>query len=186
MDTLLTFAPLLAFFVAYTRGGIYVATAVLMAGMVLMCGVEYLWRRRVSTLHLASTVLILLFGAATLLLHDPRFIKIKATIFMALLAIVYLGSQWIGAHTITQRTLQAALPDNLSLHRGEWTTLNLHWVVTFMALGAANWWFAFHAPEAWWARFKFGGIPAALLLVAVAQSIWLARRAERAARAPAP
>lgn len=176
MDSLLTFAPLLAFFIAYRVGGIYTATAVLMAGMVLMCGVEYLWRRRVSMLHLVSTALILAFGAATLILHDPRFIKLKASIFMALLALVYLGSQWIGSRTLTQRTLQAALPDHVALARREWNALNLQWVLTFALLGIANWWIAFHAPEFWWVRFKFAGIPAALLLVAVAQSIWLGRR----------
>jgi len=176
METLLTFAPLLAFFVAYRMGGIYIATGVLMAGMVLVCGIEFLWRRRVSTMQLTSTVLILLFGAATLALHDPRFIKIKATILMALLALAYLASQWIGAQTLTQRTLQAALPENFALARHEWTRLNLQWVGTYVALGAANWWFAFHLPEAWWVKFKFAGIPAALVVVAVAQSIWLSRR----------
>jgi intracellular septation protein len=181
MDTLLTFAPLLAFFVAYRVSGIYAATAVLMAGMALMCGAEYLWRRRVSMLHMVSTALILAFGAATLILHDPRFIKLKASIFMALLALVYLGSQWIGTRTLTQRTLQAALPDNIALQRRDWTVLNLQWVGIFALLGCANWWVAFHAPESWWVKFKFAGIPATLLLVAVAQSIWLGRRVNSAA-----
>jgi intracellular septation protein len=186
METLLNFLPLAAFAIAYFRGGIYLATAVLMGGMVLMCGVEYLWRRRVSTMHLVSTALILAFGAATLLLHDPRFIKWKASIFMWLLALAYLGSQWIGRQTLTQRTLQAALPDGLTLAAREWTSLNLQWVATFATLGFANWWIAFHLPEAWWVKFKFAGIPVALLLVAIAQSVWLTRRAERAAKAAAP
>jgi intracellular septation protein len=177
MDTLLNFAPLLAFAIAYFRGGIYLATGVLMAGMVLMCGVELLWRRRVSTLHLISTALILLFGAATLLLHDPRFIKWKASIFMGLLAVAYLASQWFGRQTLTQRTLQAAMPEGLALTRGEWNMLNLQWVVTFAILGLLNWWIAFHTAEAWWVKFKFAGIPAVLLLVAVAQSLWLGHRA---------
>jgi intracellular septation protein len=177
MDTLLNFAPLLAFAVAYFHGGIYLATSVLMIGMVLMCGAEFLWRRRVSTLHLLSTGLILLFGTATLVLHDPRFIKWKASIFMWLLAAAYLGSQWVGRQTLTQRTLQAALPEGLALLRREWTALNLQWVVTFALLGLANWWIAFHTTEARWVKFKFAGIPAALLLVAVGQSLWLGRRA---------
>ena len=176
MDTLLNFAPLLAFALAYFRGGIYVATAVLMAGMVLMCGVELLWRRRVSTMHLVSTVLILIFGAATLLLHDPRFIKWKASIFMWLLAAAYLGSQWFGDRTLTQRTLQPALPEGTTLTRREWTMLNLQWVATFATLGLINWYVAFHCPEAWWVKFKFAGIPAALLIVAVVQSIGLGKR----------
>jgi intracellular septation protein len=182
MDSLLNFAPLLAFALAYFHGGIYLATAVLMAGMVLMCGVEFLWRRRVSTMHLASTLLILLFGAATLLLHDPRFIKWKASIFMWLLASAYLASQWIGQRTLTQRTLQAALPEDLTLAPREWTTLNLQWVTTFALLGLVNWWIAFHAAEAWWVKFKFAGIPTALLLVAVAQSLWLGKRASSMAK----
>jgi intracellular septation protein len=186
MDTLLNFAPLLAFAIAYFRGGIYLATAVLMGGMVLMCGAEFLWRRRVSTMHLVSTLLILLFGTATLALHDPRFIKWKASIFMWLLALAYLGSQWIGKQTLTQRTLQAALPEGQALESREWTALNLQWVVIFAMLGCANWWIAFHLAEAWWVKFKFAGIPVVLLVAAIAQSIWLTRRIERAAKVPAP
>ena len=67
MQALLELAPLLAFFIAYYFGGIYVATAVLMGGMAVLLAVDYLLHRRVSPMHALSAVLVFGLGAATLL-----------------------------------------------------------------------------------------------------------------------
>src|SRR5260370_31703301 len=48
-QALLEFAPLLAFIVAYYVGGLYEATAVLMAAMVLLLAIDYLLQRRIRS-----------------------------------------------------------------------------------------------------------------------------------------
>ena len=175
MESVLNFAPLLAFLIAYKLRGIYVATGVLMAAMVLLCLIEYARRRRVSPMQLISLILVLGFGTATLLLRDPRFLKWKPSIFMWLLAVAFLFSQWIGAMPLAQRMLQAAVPGQ-ALTRGDWTRLNLQWVACYLVLGIANWWVAFHAAEATWVNFKVFGLTAALMVVAAAQAWWLSTR----------
>ena len=99
MQAALNFLPLAAFMLAYHYAGIYVATAVLMAAMVLLALVDYLRVRRVSPMHAVSTVLVLIFGSATLILHDPRFLKIKPTLLLWLMALAFLGSQLDRCHT---------------------------------------------------------------------------------------
>ena len=75
MQTLIELAPLLAFFVAYKWfGGIYPATAVLMGAMALLLAWDWLRTRTVPKMHLISAMLVWVFGIATLLLRDQRFI----------------------------------------------------------------------------------------------------------------
>src|SRR5205814_5159330 len=81
MQSLLELFPLIAFFVAYSVGGIYAATAVLMGSMALLLLVDYVRTRKIPTMHAISTVLVFLFGAATLILHNQRFIQWKPTVF---------------------------------------------------------------------------------------------------------
>ena len=95
-----------AFFVAYWLGGIYVATAVLMIAMVLLLLVDRLRLGRIPPLHLLSAALVLVLGAATLILRDVRFLKWKPTIFLWLVAVVAVGSAWFSATPLAQRLLQ--------------------------------------------------------------------------------
>src|SRR5690242_8892416 len=48
MQFLFELAPVIAFFIAYVLGGIYVATATIMVAMAVMLAVDYLRTRRVS------------------------------------------------------------------------------------------------------------------------------------------
>ncbi len=161
---------------AYKFGGIYVATAVLMASMVLLALVDYLRLRRVSPMHAVSTVLVLIFGAATLVLHDPRFLKVKPTLLLWIMALAFLGSQWIGAKPLTQRLLEPALPPEASISRPQWLRINLVWVFAYLLLGALNLYIAHAASEQTWVYFKGFGLTIALALLAVAQAMWLQKR----------
>ena len=92
MQALAEFAPLLAFIVTYYLRGLYAATAVLMLAMLVLVAVDWLRLRRVPPLHALSVVLVLLFGSATLLLHNRVFIQWKPTVFFWLASLAFLGS----------------------------------------------------------------------------------------------
>jgi intracellular septation protein len=180
MHALLNFLPLAAFLIAYLLGGIYTATAVLMAAMVLLAGIDWLRTRRVSPMHALSTVLVLMFGSATLLLHDPRFLKWKPSVLLWLLALAFLGSQFVGRLPLIQRMLEPAVPGSERLARGEWLRLNLAWVAAYAVLGALNLLVAYHTSERTWVWFKVLGLTAATMTLAVWQASWLQRRSEQA------
>ena len=57
-----------------------------------------------------------------------------------------------------------------------WRQLNLMWVVAFAALGAANLYVVYHFSESVWVNFKLFGMTGLLLLVAIAQAVWIALR----------
>ena len=63
-------------------------------------------------------VLVVVFGAATLLLHDKRFIQWKPTVFFWLTSLAFLGSFWIGEQTLTERLLGAAFGTRCRVRAG--------------------------------------------------------------------
>jgi intracellular septation protein len=177
MQSLLELFPLVAFFVAYYVGGIYVATAVLMGSMALLLIVDYARTRKIPTMHAISTVLVFLFGAATLILHNQRFIQWKPTVFFWLLSVALLGSMWIGKQPLVQRLLGKALDGQVQVSDSTWRRLNLLWVVFYALLGVANLLVAFNTSEATWVKFKVIGLTAATLVFTAAQVAWLLKRA---------
>jgi intracellular septation protein len=188
MQALLELAPLVAFLIAYLVGGLYTATAVLMAAMALLLGVDLMRGRRISPMHALSAVLVFLFGSATLLLHNQRFIQWKPTVFCWLASAAFLGSLWIGRRTLAQRFLTAALAgeDTQQVPDGVWRRLNALWVAFYAVLGALNLLLAFHASERAWVYFKVAGLPTVTFVFAGVQVAWLLRRFPASAPEPSP
>ena len=178
MQTLFELAPLAAFLLAYWLRGIYVATAVLMAAMLLLLLVDWVRLRRLPPLHLISAALVLLLGGATLLLRDTRFLKWKPTIFLWLVSAVAIVSVWIGPRPLAQRLLQPLVARSEQLPRRAWLTLNWLWAGFYLLLGAANLVVADYASERAWVYFKVFGLTAAFLVFAMGQGAWLAARTE--------
>ncbi len=178
MQALLEFLPLLVFVAAYYLKGIYVATGALMVSMLVLLAVDWLRERRIPPMHGISALLVFVFGTATLLLHDQRFIQWKPTIFFWAAGAAFLASHWIGERPLAQRLLAGALGDTASgIGRAQWRGLNLTWVVFYAVMGAANLAVAWNASERTWVNFKVFGITAATFAFVIAQSLWIARRA---------
>jgi intracellular septation protein len=175
MQALAEFAPLLAFIVTYYLRGLYAATAVLMVAMLVLIAVDWLRLRRVPPLHALSAVLVLLFGSATLLLHNRVFIQWKPTVFFWLASLAFLGSFWIGKRTLTERLLGAPLGEQLQVTPALWRRLNGWWVAFYALLGALNLVVLYYASERVWVALKFVDLLLMLVFV-VAQVLWLSAR----------
>ena len=183
MLTFLEMVPPIAFFVTYFAGGIYLATSVLMGAMALLLIVDYAHSKRIPAMHAVSAVLVFAFGAATLILHNQRFIQWKPTVFFWLLSLALLGSMWIGKQPLVQRLLGRALEGQVQVSETTWRRLNLLWVVFYVLLGVANLVVAFNASEGTWVKFKAIGLTLATVAFTAAQLAWLMRRA---GEAPSP
>jgi intracellular septation protein len=175
MIALVEYSPLLAFGIAYWLGGVYIATAVLMAAMLVALLLAWRIKGRVSPVNAISTALVLVFGTATLLLHDVRFIQWKVSIFMWLLGAAFLLSAFIGQQPLAQRLLQTAAPE-LRVRPAHWQWANATFVLFCTLIGATNLFLAYHASEAAWARFKVIGLPVATMLCMVSVMMWLMSR----------
>ena len=181
MKQLLELLPLVLFFGAYqmdgdtltvggwshTFEGIFSATAVLMISTALTWLVSSLLEKRNDKRLMWMTLAVLLFGAATLILRDQRFIQWKPTAYNWVLAAIFLGSQFIGRSTVLERVLGS----QLTLPRLIWTRLNVLWIGNFTLVGALNLFVAYRFEEAVWVSYKLYssiGFTLALMLLTVA------------------
>ena len=181
MKQLLELLPLVLFFCAYqmdgdtltvggwshTFDGIFSATAVLMISTALTWLISSLLEKRNAKRLMWMTLAVLLFGAATLILRDQRFIQWKPTVFNWVLAAVFLGSQFVGERTVLERVLGS----QLSLPRRIWARLNVLWIGNFALVGALNLFVAYRFEEAVWVSYKLYssiGFTLALMLLTVA------------------
>ncbi|HTY92372.1 MAG TPA: inner membrane-spanning protein YciB [Steroidobacteraceae bacterium] len=176
MSSVLELSPLAVFGVAYYTHGIYVATAALMASMLLLLVVDLAWQKRIPAMHALSAALVFAFGSATLILHNQRFIQWKPTVLFWLISLAFLGSMWIGRRTLTQRLLEHALGEPVQVTPRQWRTLNALAVVFYGLLGGANLLVAFNLSERAWVNFKLFGLSAATVVFTALQIAWLARR----------
>ncbi|MGH8259900.1 MAG: septation protein IspZ, partial [Steroidobacteraceae bacterium] len=135
MQNLLELAALAAFVVAYYLHGIYTATAALMVAMGVVLAVDLARMRRIPMRHGASAALVFVFGAATLLLHDQRFIQWKPTVFFWLASAAFLGSAWIGPRPLVATLLGKALDPEMQIPERVWRRLNGLWVIFYAVLG---------------------------------------------------
>jgi len=176
MQTLIELAPLIAFFAAYKfLGGIYPATMVLMAGMVLLVAWDWLRTRKVPQMHLVSAILVWVFGIATLVLRDVRFIQWKATVFYWLVAVVFLGSLFIGQKTLLERMLGDVLPAGHAVARSTWRNLSLLNAVFYLALGFLNLWAAYTLAESTWVSMKTWLFLPLVFVFTLGTTLWLMR-----------
>jgi intracellular septation protein len=176
MQLLFDLLPVIAFFVAYKAAGIYVATGVLIVGVLAQTLYSWIRHKKVSPMLLTSAVLVLVFGGLTLLIHDATFIKWKPTIVNWLFAVAFLGSQFMKGPPIVQRMMGAQITLDPPVL---WQRLNMMWVGFFVVAGALNLYVAFRYSEAAWVNFKLFGLMGLTLVFALLQGVWITRKAEQ-------
>ncbi|OVZ54766.1 septation protein A [Pigmentiphaga sp. NML080357] len=171
MKLLFDLFPLLLFFAAYKFADIYVATGVAMAASVLQIVWLLARRKQIEPMHWINLAIIVVFGGATLFLHDEVFIKWKPTVLYWLFAVVLAGGQLL----LKRNFLRSMLGKQIQLPDAIWNRLNLAWVLFFTAVGGLNLYVAYNWPTETWVSFKVFGIFGLLLVFVVLQSIYLGR-----------
>jgi len=126
---------------------------------------------KVDTMLWVSFVIILVFGGATLLLHDEGFIKIKPTALYWLFGIVLLFSDIL----FKKNLMRSLLQDKMTLPDLVWTRLNLAWSGFFVALGVLNLYIAWNFSTDAWVNFKLFGATGLMLVFVVLQAVMLGK-----------
>ncbi|MDR2213817.1 MAG: septation protein IspZ [Pseudomonadales bacterium] len=154
--------------VAFQLGGIFSATAVLIAGTVLVFGSVWLKQGQLSRTQWLVVGAVLVFGGITLLLRSESILKWKAPVVNWILGAVFLGSQWWSKTNMAQ-TMFGQL---VEMPAARWKVLNLSWALLFIALGCANLFVAFTFHE-YWVDFKVFGSMGILLVASVVQMFYI-------------
>jgi intracellular septation protein len=168
----LDFIPILLFFIAYKYYDIYVATTVVIIASVLQATYVYITEKRLPAMLLASTALIVLLGAATLILHDENFIKWKPTVVNWLFAVAFIASIYIGKKPILQRMMESTFQH---FPTAIWQRMSWLWGMFFIGIGMINLWVAYHFDTDTWVNFKLFGLLSITFVFIIAQSIYMMR-----------
>jgi intracellular septation protein len=175
----LELGPLLVFFFANARGGwlierfpalgnlgepIFVATALFMVATAVALAASWLIMRSLPIMPLVSGVVVIIFGALTLWLHNDIFIKMKPTIINTLFGAVLLGGLLFG-----KSLLGYVFDSAFHLDAEGWKKLTLRWGLFFLFLALVNEvvWRSFSTDA--WVTFKVWGIMPITLLFTLSQ-----------------
>ena len=170
MRFLIDFFPIVLFVAAYKLHDIYMATAVLMAATLVQTGIIYAIDRKLQTIHKVTLVLVIVFGALTLLLQDERFIKWKPTVLYASMAIVLAAALWIWKKNF----LKTLLGSQLSLPAPVWDRLTVVWIAYFLFMAAINSYVAAYYSTEDWVNFKLWGYAFPIIFI-VGQGFYISR-----------
>jgi intracellular septation protein len=125
--------PLLVFFFANARWGIFAGTAVYMAAAAVALAVNWVLTRKIAIMPIVALAFVVAFGALTLLLHDDTFIKLKVTIINALFGIMLVGGLMAG-----KPLLKVVLGETIDLDDEGWRILSWRWALFFFAVAGLN------------------------------------------------
>ena len=144
----LELGPLLVFFFANARGQwladrfpmladlggpLFVATALFMIATAVALVASRLLTGTLPIMPLVSGVIVFVFGALTLYLHDETFIKMKPTIVNTLFGATLLGGLFFG-----KSLLGYVFDSAFHLDAEGWRKLTFRWGLFFLVLAVLN------------------------------------------------
>jgi intracellular septation protein len=168
---LVDIGPLILFFIANAKFGVFTATAVFIVAILIAMVISLALTGRVSALQLFSAVMVVVMGGLTLYFHNETFIKIKPTIYYAFIAII-LGYGLIAGKPILKSVLGSAYP---GLDETGWAKLTRNWSLFFCVLAVVNEAVWRNYSTEFWLGFKLWGATPATLLFALANVPMLMR-----------
>jgi len=167
---LFDFFPVILFFVAFKFAGVFAATATAIAATVAQIGWVLAKRRKVANMQWASLAIIVVFGGATLILHDETFIKWKPTVLYWV-----AGMSFLGALAFKSNLVKAVMGEGIELPEPIWTRLAVAWGLFFLFQGALNLWVAYNFSTDMWVNFKLFGGMGLMFAFVIAQAFWLSK-----------
>lgn len=171
MKFLFDLFPVILFFVAFKIYGIYVATGVAIAATLIQISWVKLKHGKVDNMLIASGIIIVLFGGATLLLQDETFIKWKPTVLYWLFGIALI----VASLLFKKNLIRAMMEKQISMPDAIWDKLNTAWAVFFLLLGGLNLFVAYQFTTEVWVNFKLFGTMILMFAFIVGQSLMISK-----------
>jgi intracellular septation protein len=166
---LIDLGPLLVFFLVNFLAPvpavmkIFVATGAFMVAMVVAMLFSAIRYRRISPLLWFSGAMVVILGGLTIWLHDETFIKMKPTVYYALVAAL-LTFGLLTDRPLLQRVLGSTYP---GFDETGWTKLTRNWAIFFALMGLLNEAVWRNSSTQFWIGFKiWGALPLTFLFAA--------------------
>jgi intracellular septation protein len=163
LKLVLDIGPLILFFAANSKFGIFVATGSFMVAVLAALAISYVMIRHIAIMPVVTAVIVLIFGGLTLVLHDELFIKLKPTIIYIL-----FGGTLVGGLLFGKPLLGIVFDSVFHLQEEGWRKLTWRWALFFFALAILNEIIWRTQSTDFWVSFKlFGVVPLTFLFAAL-------------------
>src|SRR5262252_6960869 len=163
LKLVLDIGPLVLFFAANAKFGIFAATAAFMVAVVAAVLVSYVMIRQWPIMPVVTAIVVVVFGTLTLVLHDDTFIKLKPTIIYTL-----FGGILLGGYIFEKPFLAIVFDAMFHLTAEGWRKLTLRWALFFLAMAVLNEVVWRTQSTDFWVNFKlFGFVPITFLFAAL-------------------
>ena len=178
MKTGLELGPVIAFFIAYLMfkddtfmvagreySGFIFVTAGFVPLIILTTGIGWKLTGHISKMQIMTLVLVIVFGGLTVWLNDPKFLKIKPTIFFSLMGGILGVGLWRG-----QSYLRYVMEGMMPLQDKGWMILTRRLMWFLFATALANELIWRFMSETTWVYFKTFGDTAAMFVFFMSQA----------------
>jgi intracellular septation protein len=163
LKLVLDIGPLILFFAANSKFGIYAATGAFMVAVLIALAVSYVMTRHIAMMPVVTAVIVLVFGGLTLILHDDLFIKLKPTIIYVL-----FGGTLLAGIAFDKPFLSIMFDQMFHLTPEGWRKLTWRWAIFFLLLAVLNEIVWRTQTTDFWVSFKlFGVVPLTMLFGAL-------------------
>ena len=158
----LEMGPLILFFLANAKFGIFVATGTFMVAILIAVAVSWQLTRHVPTMMWVTTIIVMIMGGLTIYLNDERFVKIKPTLINGLFGGILAYGLATGKSYL-KVVLEASFP---ALSEQGWRLLTRNWMLFFLTMAVVNEIVWRNFSTDFWVAFKvFGFLPLTFLFV---------------------
>ncbi len=159
------YGPLVVFFAANAKYGIFTATAIFMAASAIALVVSFVLTRKLAKMPLITAAFVFVFGGLTLWLNDETFIKVKPTLVYLLFTVILLGGYWMKRYFLADLFGAA-----LELDKEGWRRMTLRWAVFFAGLALLNEYVWRNFSTDMWVNLKVFGFAPLTVVFAMAQT----------------
>jgi intracellular septation protein len=158
--TALELGPLVLFFAANSKWGIFIGTGVFIVATVIALPLYRWMEGRWPVMPMVGGFFVLVFGGLTIWLQDETFIKLKPTIVNCLFGVILGG----GLLLFDRPLLKPIFGTAFQLTEEGWRKLTLRWCLFFFVLAAVNevMWRGF-STDTWIASKMFLSFPLTLV-----------------------
>jgi intracellular septation protein len=165
MQVITDLLPVILFFIAYKKAGIFTATAVAMISTLVLMLILWIKRGKIDKMLVINGAVITVLGGITLLLHDKTYIMWKPTAIYWIGALVLLFSRYALKRNLIENMLGKMMAPPLAI----WDRLNLCWIAFLIGMGILNLYVAFHFSEDDWVNFKLFGATSLMFIFIIVQ-----------------
>lgn len=174
MKQLIDFIPLVIFFVFFKTYDIYIGVQALMIASTIALAVTWFIYRKIDKIALFVYLMVMIFGALTLIFHKDEFIKWKVTIIYTIFALALLISQYVYKKPL----IKTLLGREIRLTDIAWNNINLIWAVFFVICGVINIYISYQLSQNAWVNYKTFILPGTTLILSLFSGVYIYKKGE--------